>query len=92
MSFLEICRTILTFLKTWIKLKTEHLFVFYSSFSERGNKIMTENENNKELIKIIRENDNPEQALMTATVIILDFLKQHESSEGRVPASPSVLY
>lgn len=40
---------------------------------------MTDNE--KELIKIIRENDNPEQALMTAAVIILDFLKQHESSE-----------
>ena len=40
---------------------------------------MTENE--KELIKIIRENDNPEQALVTATVIILDFLKQLESSE-----------
>ena len=41
---------------------------------------MTENE--KELISIIRENDNPEQALMTATVIILGFLKQHESSEA----------
>jgi hypothetical protein len=41
---------------------------------------MTENE--KELIRIIRENDNPEQALMTTTAIILDFLKQHESSEG----------
>ena len=45
---------------------------------------MTENE--KELIKIIRENDNPEQALMTATVIILDFLKQHESSAGQALA------
>ena len=44
---------------------------------------MTENE--KELIRIIRENDNPEQALLTATVIILDFLKQHESSEEQVP-------
>jgi hypothetical protein len=42
---------------------------------------MTENE--KALIKIIRENDNSEQALMAATVIILDFLKQHESSEGQ---------
>ena len=42
---------------------------------------MTDNE--KELIRIIRENDNPEQALMAATVIILGFLKQHESSEGR---------
>jgi hypothetical protein len=50
---------------------------------------MTENE--KELIRIIRENDNPEQALMTATVIILDFLKQHESSEGQVPACLQVL-
>ena len=39
---------------------------------------MTDNE--KELIKLIRENDNPEQALMTATAIILDFLTQHESS------------
>ena len=38
---------------------------------------MTENE--KELIKLIRENDNPGQALMTATVIIIGFLKQHES-------------
>jgi hypothetical protein len=45
---------------------------------------MTENE--KELIKIIRENDNPEQALMTAAVIILGFLKQHESSEVQAPA------
>ena len=46
---------------------------------------MTDHE--KELIKLIRENDNPEQALMTATVIILGFLKQHESSEVQVPAS-----
>ena len=43
----------------------------------RGIKRMTENE--KELIKMIRENDNPEHALMTAAVIILGFLKQHES-------------
>ena len=42
---------------------------------------MTANET--ELIKMIRENDNPEQALMTAAVIILGFLKQHESSEER---------
>ena len=44
-----------------------------------GIKIMTDNE--KELINLIRENDNPEQALMTATVIIIDFLKQHESCQ-----------
>ena len=42
---------------------------------------MTENE--KQLIDLIRENDNPEYAIMTATAIILDFLKQHESSEGQ---------
>ena len=45
---------------------------------------MTENE--MELIKLIRENDKPEQALMTAAVIILGFLKQHESSEEQVLA------
>ena len=39
---------------------------------------MTENE--KELINLIRENDNPEKALMAAAVIILGFLKQHGSS------------
>ncbi len=37
-----------------------------------------------ELIKLIRENDNPEQALLTATLVILDYLKQHESSEEQV--------
>ena len=39
--------------------------------------------NEKELIKIIRENDNPAQALMTATLIVLGYLKQHESSAGQ---------
>ena len=34
-----------------------------------------------ELIKLIRENDNPEQALMAAATIILGYLKQHGSSE-----------
>ncbi len=38
-------------------------------------------ENEQELIQLIRENDNPVQALMAATVIVLGFLKQHESSE-----------
>ena len=47
---------------------------------------MTENE--KELIKIIRENDHPEQALMTAAVIILGFLKQHESNSIPSAAYP----
>ena len=50
---------------------------------------MTENE--KELIRMIRENDNPEEALMTAAVIILGFLKQHESFEAQAPVCLQVL-
>ena len=42
---------------------------------------MTENE--RELINLIRENDNPAQALMTASVIILDYLKQYGTFEGQ---------
>ena len=41
-------------------------------------------ENELELIKLIRENDNPERALMVAATIILGYLKQHESSEEPV--------
>lgn len=37
-------------------------------------------ENEIDLIKMIRGNDNPGQALMTAATIILGYLKQHESS------------
>ena len=43
--------------------------------------------NEIELINIIRENNNPEQALLVATKVILDFLKQHESFVGQVAAS-----
>ena len=48
---------------------------------------MTENE--KELINLIRVNDNPSQALETAMVILLGFLKLLESSE--VQASVGLL-
>jgi hypothetical protein len=50
---------------------------------------MTDHE--QELIRIIRENDNPEDALMTAAVIILGFLKQHGSSEEQVAVGLQVL-
>jgi hypothetical protein len=40
--------------------------------------------NEIELINMVRENDNPGQALMTAATIILGYLKQHESSEEQV--------
>lgn len=46
--------------------------------------MMTENE--LELIRIIRENENPAETLMTATAIIIDYLKRHESSEAQAPA------
>ena len=44
---------------------------------------MTDNE--RELIKLIRENDNPGCALMTATMVILGYLKQHGSSAEPSP-------
>lgn len=50
---------------------------------------MTENE--RELIKLIRENDNPGQALVTAVSTILCFLEQHESSEVQAPVCLQVL-
>ena len=44
-----------------------------------------------ELIRVIRENDNPELALMTAATIILGYLKQHESFEEQASAGLRVL-
>ena len=40
-----------------------------------------------ELLKLINENDNPEQALMTAALIILADLKLHGSSGEASPAA-----
>ena len=53
--------------------------------------VCTVSENEKKLINMIRENDNPEQALMTASVIILGFLKQHGSSVAQESADLRVL-
>ena len=50
---------------------------------------MTDNE--RELIKLIRENDNPEQALITAVNTIICYLEQHESSEVQAPVGLQVL-
>ena len=41
---------------------------------------MTENE--LKLIKLIRENENQEEAIITAVNIITSFLEQHESSQS----------
>lgn len=48
-------------------------------------------DNQMELIRMIRECDDQEQALLTATTIILDFLKQHGSSEAQAVACPREL-
>lgn len=45
---------------------------------------MTNNE--IELLNMIRENDNPVQALMTAIIIVQGYLKQHELESKQVPA------
>ena len=41
-------------------------------------------ENKVELIKLILENDNLDQAVLTASAIIFDYLKQYESSQERI--------
>ena len=45
----------------------------------KGERTMTNNE--IELINIIHENDNPEQALIVAMLTVISYLKQHESFE-----------
>jgi hypothetical protein len=45
---------------------------------------MTKNE--RELIKLMRENDDPETALTTAVEIILTYLRQHGSCQEQVVA------
>ena len=40
----------------------------------------------EELLNIIRENDTPEQAVMTAIEVILEYLTQPESFEARAAA------
>lgn len=42
-------------------------------------------EKEKELIQIIRSNEDPEQALITAIGIIVKFLQQGESSQAHSP-------
>lgn len=42
--------------------------------------------NEEELIRVIRENDNPEQAAMIAIEVILEYLRQPESFEAQAAA------
>ena len=47
---------------------------------------MTENE--LKLLELIRENDNPEEAIVTAVSIITSFLEQEQSYLGQAPVYP----
>lgn len=44
--------------------------------------------NEKELVELIRENDNPGRAVMIAIDTILSFLEQHESSQELTVVDP----
>ncbi len=50
----------------------------------QGVRTMTDNE--KELINMIRNTDTPGQALLTAAVIVLGYLKQHGLDSVQEPA------
>lgn len=41
------------------------------------------NDNEIELLKLIRDNDDPGRAMLIATQVILEYLAQHGSSEGQ---------
>ena len=48
-------------------------------------------DNKVELLKLILENDNPDQAVLTVAAIISDLLKQHESDQEQVVEYQQVL-
>ena len=72
----------LTILRIFLKIKRNECSVVVIA---EGIAVMNENE--IELVNLIRENNNPGLALMTATIVILGFLKQHGSSEEQVAAA-----
>lgn len=71
------CRIELTEIQKNNTIKSEHMFDELLVFE--GEQIMTNNL--IELLTLILENDNPEQAVLTVDNIISDFLMQHESHQ-----------
>jgi hypothetical protein len=47
-------------------------------------------ETEQELFRLIRENDNPSEALMTAAAVMIAYLTQPESFEVQAPAFQTV--
>ena len=60
----------------------EQMFAY--RYHEGDKKMLRKNE--EELFEIIRENDKPEQAVMTAIEVILEYLRQPESFEAQAAA------
>ena len=71
------CRIELTEIQKNNTIKSEHMFD--ELLVSEGEQIMTNNL--IELLTLILENDNPEQAVLTVDNIISDFLMQHESHQ-----------
>lgn len=55
------------------RIKTEHMFL-------KGDTEMSKNK--IELLKLIFENDNPEEVILTALDVVTSFLKQPESYQA----------
>ena len=85
-DYVEICLTILIY---YFILKSERRGTTVPISKNERNVVMTDNE--IKLINLIRENDNSEEAIITAVNVILSFLEQQQSSEVQAPAFLSAL-
>lgn len=83
----NLSKKVLTILKITATIQIEQMFG--EAFGTKGMGMLGKNE--IELIKMIRENDNPDNALLIATQVILEFLKLHGSSAEQVAVCPRSL-
>ena len=72
----------MTILKIKPIIELEHLFDYRNTKGDY--EMLTENE--EELLRMIRENDNPGQAVLIAIDTIFGYLTQRGSSVGRAAA------
>ena len=77
------CRNILTISKKSSTIKIKGTNVRSNRFYRKGNGVMKNYEN--ELVEIIRENDNPEQAVLVAIKVFSAFLERL----GEAPTPPA---
>ena len=74
----EKCRNVLTIRKKFSTILSRGTNVRSNRFYRKGKKEMTKYEN--ELERLIRENDNPEQAVLVAIKVFSAFLEQLEAN------------